>query len=225
MLLYALNALYFKGMWLVPFSEDNTKNGKFRKSNRETIQVDMMKKEDDFHYYENKVFKAIALPYHEKYTRKGHQRDFSMYIFLPKREHKMVDIVDYMQEVSFKEVLSSIHRETYDVKVCLPKFSTESDLDLLKILKSLGVKHLFKDADFNGISDAPLTISTIRQKAIIEVNEDGTEASTITYMPMLGCIPDDVVQPHKTFYANHPFIYIVNEDSQIIYFIGQYTGE
>lgn len=61
MLLYALNALYFKGMWLVPFSEDNTKNGKFRKSNRETIQVDMMKKEDDFHYYENKVFKAIAL--------------------------------------------------------------------------------------------------------------------------------------------------------------------
>jgi serpin B len=72
-----------------------------------------------------------------------------------------------------------------------------------------------------------LFIDLIKQKATIEVSEEGTEASAITIDMMAtsnGCGDDGV--PIPEFYANRPFIYLIQEStSGAIFFMGTYQGK
>jgi serpin B len=62
----------------------------------------------------------------------------------------------------------------------------------------------------------------VRQKAVIEVNEQGTEAAAVTVveMEMKSSIP---VTPEKvTFRANRPFLFAIQENSTgTILFMGK----
>lgn len=225
MLMCALNALYLKGSWVNEFKAFFTHNESFTTENGNKIEVEMMRQEDDFRYSENRVFKRIALPYIPRFCKDGKQEHFAMYVLLPVRGNNIDDIVVFLEEKSISSVVNNT-QTTYDVKVKLPKFESESELDLLDMLKKLGVTHLDKDADFKGISELALGLSACKQKTKIKVNESGTEAAAVTFaIPGAGCAPGEIEQSYKTFYADHPFIYmIVNEETHIVYFMGQYTG-
>merc|ERR1711974_492541 len=64
-----------------------------------------------------------------------------------------------------------------EVNVYIPKFKLESKLDLVEPMQKVGVTDMFSNkADFSGmISKANIHVSVIKQKAFIEVNEEGTE--------------------------------------------------
>jgi len=69
------------------------------------------------------------------------------------------------------------------VSLSMPKFRIETPtMDLIPALNANGMRLAFtNDADFSGISgDQSLYVSTIAQKAFIDVNEQGTEASAAT---------------------------------------------
>lgn len=225
MLMCALNALYFKGSWENEFKEYRTHKESFKTEDGNKIKVEMMRQEDDFRYSENAIFKTIAMSYIPRFSKNAKQEHFSMYVFLPVRGNNIDDIINYLEANSLSAVLYDTHM-TYDVKVKLPKFETESELNILEILKGLGATHLDKNADFKGISPLALGLSACKQKAKIKIDEKGTEAAAVTFALLeAGCEPDEVERPYKTFYADHTFIYmIVNEETKIVYFIGQYTG-
>lgn len=224
MLMCALNALYFKGSWENEFEEYQTHKETFKTGDGNKIKVEMMRQEDDFRYSENAIFKTVALPYIPRFCKNAKQEHFSMYVLLPVRGNSIDDIISYLEANSINAILHDT-KTTYDVKVKLPKFETESELNVLEILKSLGATHLDKDADFKGISPLALGLSACKQKAKIKIDENGTKAAAVTFaLQEAGCAPDEVGRPYKTFYADHPFIYmIVNEETKIVYFIGQYT--
>lgn len=70
-----------------------------------------------------------------------------------------------------------------EVKIELPRFKITSDsISLKDILINLGLVSAFSDsADFSGLDSDNLTnISDVIHKAMIEVNEDGAEASAAT---------------------------------------------
>jgi serpin B len=79
-------------------------------------------------------------------------------------------------------------------------------------------------ADFSGINGIPdgLHISKVLHKAVIEVNEEGTEAAAATAVIMMKrCAV--VRNPPQEFVCNRPFIFIIHDNkNHSILFIGKY---
>jgi serpin B len=108
--------------------------------------------------------------------------------------------------------------------VVLPKFKLENTLELNQPLKSLGMKTAFdpEKADFSGMFSDRHYISEVRQKAFVEVNEEGTEAAAVTEIALeAGAMPE--MNPQKPFemIVNRPFLFaIVDARSEMILFMG-----
>jgi serine protease inhibitor len=70
----------------------------------------------------------------------------------------------------------------------LPKFKLETTMELNSTLKATGMKTAFNnqklkpDADFSKMFSDSHFISEVRQKAFVEVNEEGTEAAAVAGM-------------------------------------------
>ena len=80
-------------------------------------------------------------------------------------------------------------------------------------------------ANFSNMSEAPLFVSDIRQKAYVDVNEYGTEAYAETRCCLLGSAPDSPKYREVEFHANRPFIYmLIDECFSAIIFLGQFMG-
>ena len=104
--------------------------------------------------------------------------------------------------------------EPTSLNLSLPKFHIETpSLDLIPALIANGMQSAFSDqADFSGISgDQSLYVSTVAQKAFIDVNENGTEAAAATIaVVQTKSMPGG--QPLKVT-IDHPFIFIIRDTS------------
>lgn len=72
-------------------------------------------------------------------------------------------------------------------------------------LTALGIGEAFTDkADFSGIRD-DVCISRVLHKAVIEVNEEGSEAAAATVVEMKLTAAAEPL----TFIANRPFVFVI----------------
>ena len=94
----------------------------------------------------------------------------------------------------------------------LPRFKSESTVELKTSLQALGMKTAFgEEADFSGITDG-IVITSARQKTFIEVKEEGTEAAAVTAVVMQdSAIPMPALHPFEMI-VDRPFLYLI-EDS------------
>ncbi|KAF8382682.1 hypothetical protein PRIPAC_71824 [Pristionchus pacificus] len=122
---------------------------------------------------------------------------------------------------SLNTVLSIVHDgasgETQN-EIVVPKFKQESELNAKKM------SSLFNDelANLSKISPIPLFISKIKHKAVIEVNEQGTEAAAATEEDHGMQISDDGDESpsHPIIFIDRPFLFgILRNDD--IFFLGQ----
>ena len=201
---YLLNALYFKGAWTNPFDKELTREESFNGGQT----VPMMKQYEKYEYTENDLYQAVRLPY-------GNEA-YLMTVFLP-REGKTID--EALSKMSGKDIKFSAW--TYDVDLKLPRLSTSSNISLTTIMRELGMPKAFTmQAEFPYFCNTGVYISNMFQKAIIDLNEEGTEAAAVTVIEGTTGMPRYV-----TFHANRPFFYTISERSTgAIFFIGQYTG-
>ena len=211
-----LNAIYFNGSWTHQFPKKNTRLENFQGYTRDIKKVDMMHQERKFFYADNSRFAAVELPY-------GNGQ-YSMTVLLPNEGVSINDMMKQLTAGEFAKLQQQMSECIVDLK--LPRFSTTTSISLNAPLSALGSKTMFTgSADFSGMADAGVFVSTMLQKAKIEVSEEGTKAAAVT----AGVIALTVLheQPrHVKFYAKRPFVYIINEkNSNAILFIGQFTGE
>ena len=217
----ACNTLYFKGCWTHPFKDisgkDQTTIKTFTQDDGKKVLVNMMQRQKYFKYTHNDTLQVVSLPYENRSRDTLHQRNFSMYVFLPRQGKTLDDVVKYLHSHSLAELSKTMNQQDVDVR--LPRFTSGVILDLKSVMRSLGVRHL---DDFSGISKDYMELSGVIQQAKIIVNEQGTEAAALTEaISVCGW-----AQPHYVaiFNANHPFIYmIVCDDTNTIYFMGEYT--
>lgn len=210
---YVLNALYFNGEWKKKFKATNSRQEDFTNEKGTNRKVKMMHQETKFDYAQNDTVQLLVMPYGEG--------DYEMIVALPQSGKTISDAISYLK----KQSVSSLNRmtEQYRVNTYLPNFTTETKTDLNATLQALGIKAIYSDGSaLSEISKESVVVSTILQKAKIEVSEEGTKAAAVTGAILLtSAMPQPV--PTATFRADHPFVYlIVDNRSNVILFIGAY---
>ena len=214
LMMYLINAIYFKGTWMYEFDTAETREKPFYISEGEPIQTDMMiQTNDSFPYFETEEMQAIDLPY-------GNGQ-FRMSVFLPRSGVSVNDIVarlngDVWQEWTQK---FAVRRGTLE----LPKFKLEYKKMLNSALADMGMGIAFgREADFTGINKkGNLLISEVLHKTFVEVNEEGTEAAAVTSVGV-ALTSVDGPKPGFVMSVNRPFFFVIREKSSgTILFMGK----
>ena len=141
--MYLINAIYFKGTWKYEFKKGDTHDADFYPVPGETIEVSMMQMEQDLDYYSNETFSAVSLPYGDG--------EFSMVVMLPRDDKTTDDVVKLMTSENWQEWLEGFR--TTGIKLKLPKFKYGFKKLLNDDLTDLGMGIAFTGgADFTGIN-------------------------------------------------------------------------
>lgn len=210
-----LDAISFKGVWTLPFNKPATASDYFTRSDGSKIKVKFMKKEAVYPILSSSNYRAIEIPF-------GNEA-FSMRIILPNKD---VDVSQLIASLK-KTPVETMHFFTSNrVELWLPKFETRSETDCKRVLESLGLNKAFATGAFPRMfDDVSPTLSFIRQKAAISMDETGTTAAAITQAAMVAGAPDGPVDTKIVFHADRPFLYLITEKSTgVILFAGSYKG-
>ncbi len=202
-----LNAIYFKGIWERRFEKSRTQEAPFKRSAADALNVPLMQQKEDFKLLDQEDFQAIAMPY------KG--QAFSMVVLLPRQVDGLGALEAKMTAQSLNHWLSALDgQRPQKVLLYLPRFKLETSYDLAAPLKKMGVRDAFDmdRADFRGMGwpKGKLYISQVKHKAVVEVNEEGTEAAAATAVEMA---TKSMPAPPEVFRADHPFLFLIRHDA------------
>ncbi len=221
--LVLLNAIYFKGTWENLFKEKDTEEEDFTLLSGNKIIVPMMHQKKKFRWLNEEGFQILEMPYKGKRVFGSLER-VSMIVFLPEKNEGIGELEESLTDEKIENCLEKLHKIwEREIDIIFPKFKIETDYELKKILSNLGMTSAFSDgANFSGIAeDPPRYISQIIHKALVEVNERGTEAAAVTAIRLLGSSIGLTIKPPE-FRADHPFIFLlIDSSTRTILFIGR----
>ena len=220
-----VNAIYFKGNWVHKFDSKYTTNEKFYLYDGTEKSVQMMKLFNKRLKLKINPGDMNAVTCELLYI--GHQ--IAMTIILP-NEGVHIDEIESSLNSQVLSVIFADLNQNVKVNVFLPKFKFEQSIDLSDILSAMGAVDMFDalKANFTYMTknQENLYISKVIHKAVIEVNEIGTEAAAasasiiVTRSAMFNNEP-----PPVDFICNRPFLFIIHEKfTDIVLFIGKYIN-
>jgi serpin B len=204
-----INAIYFKGKWKSQFNVANTVQASFYKPGNVTVQVPMMKQTSDYKIYKGTGFTLAELPYG--------QGNFVMDVILPDDNNGIDNLISSIDDNTLNGWLNMMSSRKTDLS--FPRFKYGYKKELTNILTDMGMGITFGNyADFSNISDLKLYISLVLHQAVIETNEEGTEAAAAT---IVGISTTAVMEP-LTLSIDHSFMYIIRETTtNSILFMGR----
>ncbi len=217
-ILALINTVYFKGDWKIPFDAEATKKADFRTADGNRIKTDMMALyRENLEYVKGENAEGVLLPY----VKGAQGRELAFMALKPLGGMKVRDMVSELDPGTVSDMLKG--REARYISLELPKLEIESDLDLKESMKALGLKRVFdeREADLTGMGTAPdgnLYISLLKQKAVLRVDEKGTEAAAAT---MAGVECSSAMEEPYLISFDEPFLYmILDVESGVPLFMG-----
>ncbi|MFH1314743.1 MAG: serpin family protein [Candidatus Eisenbacteria bacterium] len=211
MVMFLINAIYFKGTWVCQFDPERTLEDLFYLPDGSTLPCMMMAQEEShcYEYLSNSRFEALDLPYGNGL--------FSMTIILPGEGVTVNEVIGQLSAETWQQWMDGLHNWTG--MALIPRFELEYDLNLGSVLSGLGMEIAFDplNADFTGMfSPGGIFISEVKHKTFVKVNEEGTEAAAVTSTGA------GTSSGPPVFYARRPFVFAIREKhSNTILFIGK----
>jgi serpin B len=201
-MLFLINAIYFEGQWTEQFDPARTRDGDFRRPDASVSTVPFMWMSDgEFPFAATPDYIAIELPY-------GGEA-FAMTVVVPSEGTGLDAFVEGLDAEAWEGIVGGLG--STKLLVGLPKFSLEYEKSLNAVLEALGMEVAFDEtaADFSRMHrDAValgLHISRVKQKAFVEVDEEGTRAAAVTSVEV------GVTSAPPTFVADRPFLFAIRE--------------
>ncbi len=191
------NAVAMKAEWLDKFKQ-KTRARIFHGPSGD-VRVPMMshRRARTYGYKKRSSYLTVELPY------KGDR--LSMYVVLPARGAGY-KFSSKLKSATLRQALKGVVRQK--VKLKMPKFEIDSSPDLIKLLKELGAQDMFSSmANLSGMSDTKLFINVAVHKAIVKVNEEGTEAAAATGFGGKTSMPP----PAPSVVVNRPFLFLIKD--------------
>ena len=211
--LVVCDAIYFRSSWQHIFLAEATAPSSFHRSDRSEVRVPFMHTEQALRYAEDPDLQVVELPYRGE--------GFGMLLFLP-RDIGGLSMVERKVDADWLAGWDS-RMKSAQVRLAVPKFRIEGAFRLSDPLSAMGMRDAFREgADFSGIAHEPLFISEAYHKAVVIVDERGTEAAAATavHERMLG-ISSPTPRP-EIFTADHPFLFLIRDrKSGTILFMGR----
>lgn len=195
------NAIYFKGSWASAFDPSRTSDEPFYLNGGSTVSTPMMHREGRYGYSASGDMQVLELPYKDG--------RLSMVILLPAKKDGLAKLESQLTDENLRKWAAAGPART--VHVTLPKFKLSSGFSLNEALRQVGIRDAFTDAaDFSGINGQKnLSLTAVMHKAMIEVNEQGTEAAAATGA-VIGLTSTMRPEP-DAFRADHPFLYLIRD--------------
>ena len=212
--LILVNAIYFKGEWQHQFNKSDTRNMTFHLDNSTQTQYSAMslKKKLRTQHIPELGASLLELPYNNNRT--------SLLVVLPNKNVPIQEVERKLKNYKVTSLYQNIADTVeYDVVVVLPKFETSFEANnLVEIFKSLGVEKLFNDgeADLSSIADESLSVTDIVHKAVIKLDEEGSEAAAVSGIQI------GYRSGPELFNVDRPFIfYIYDRPTNLTLFVGR----
>ena len=213
-----VNAVAFEGEWEEQYEDDDIReNGGFTNADGSISKVNMLYSKEN-RYFTLGPGEGFVKPY------KGGK--FSFVGILPEEGATPEDYIEYLS--SGKEDFSEAVRnaEHTEVRVRMPEFSTDYDVEMSGIYKNMGMVRAFdseagltKMLKTNDGKDYGVYIGLILHKTHIEVDRKGTKAAAATAVITY----DNAVafDESKSIVLDRPFVYaIVDNETGLPMFLG-----
>lgn len=215
-ILFILNAVYFKGTWVTKFDTANTRDQPFFNDGTTEVNKPAMNRRMRLPYTRVSSLNAgvVEIPYQGN--------DFSMVVLLPDSRTGVDRLRDGLSLPLLEDVAN--HLDFRDVILRLPKFEMSLRYNLVPAMRAMGLDGVFGNgANFTGISESTLVkISDAVHKATVEVNEEGTVATAVTGISFVALSAHYEPPPPVEFIVDHPFIfYIRDRNTNRVLFMGE----
>lgn len=207
MVMYLINAVYFKGSWKYTFDKSKTATGSFKLNNGQTVPKMFMS---------GKIkLNAAITPTANAYELLYGNGKYSMVIVLPAATTTLNDYIASMTDEKWLALSEAMQERELPIKI--PKFKFSYEKELKTPLTNMGMGLAFSgQADFTRINSAGgLLISEVKHKTFIDVNEEGTEAAAVTSVGI------ELTSAPMEYLVNRPFLFAIREvNSGLILFTG-----
>jgi serine protease inhibitor len=216
LILYLMNAVYFKGRWEDEFQAASTRSRTFHAPGGD-VQRPMMSRTGSYGFLDGDGFEAVRLPY-----RGGR---FAMYVLMPDAGESLAALRGRMTGDAWRRWMEAFGEA--QIQLTMPKYRMALESRLNGPLQALGMTDAFSPAraSFGAMLPAEYLarqnayVSEAKQKVFIEVNEEGTEAAAVTG---IGVRTTSMPAPPRAFVVDRPFVVAIRDDQTgALLFIGQ----
>lgn len=205
------NTIYFDGTWVQEFKPTATYKDDFYVDNATCGVIDQVEMMHDYErrelYVQNTELDGVVMPY----------RDGNMVLVAlkPTAGQSVREMYDALTYETLMELLEQGEERLMNLK--LPKFEVTFDKELNESLQNMGIEKAFDAAwaDFSGLGTTALGnslyIDLVRQKAVVKLNEKGTEAAAVTMVAVSESAAMEMPkqeQPIDVFFDS-PFLYMI----------------